>query len=109
MGVRFTANRRDLPGTPDIVLSRARLAIFVDGCFWHACPDHGNLPKNNRQWWSEKLARNVQRDREKDEALKVLGWTVLHVWEHESPQTVAEAIVHEWQRRTGRDTVADCT
>src|SRR4051812_16232274 len=55
-GLRFRIHRRDLPGTPDIVLPGVRLAIFVDGCFWHACPDHGVVPKNNRQWWQEKLA-----------------------------------------------------
>lgn len=101
-GIRFRIHRRDLPGTPDIVLSRARIAIFVDGCFWHACGSHGVLPKNNREWWSAKLARNVARDHEKDEALRLLGWLPLHFWEHTPVDEMAEAVADEWKCRTGR-------
>src|SRR5207237_249011 len=81
-GLRFTVNRRDLPGTPDIVFTRARLAVFVDGCFWHGCGEHGVIPKNNREWWTAKLERNAERDLEKDAALEVLGWMPVHLWEH---------------------------
>src|SRR5262249_10460812 len=62
-GLRFTVNRRDLPGSPDVVLSRAKLAIFVDGCFWHGCTEHCVVPKNNREWWVAKFASNTERDR----------------------------------------------
>lgn len=95
-GVRYRVHRRDLPGSPDIVLARLRLAVFVDGCFWHCCPDHGNLPKNNREWWATKLARNVARDREQDAALGSLGWDVMRVWEHESVEERASIIVERW-------------
>ena len=89
-------NYPGLPGRPDIVLTRAKIAVFVDGCFWHACPVHGSLPKNNRGWWESKLARNVERDREKDRALEELGWTPRHYWEHDDVDEVADEI--EWLR-----------
>jgi DNA mismatch endonuclease (patch repair protein) len=68
----------------DILFTRSKVAVFVDGCFWHACPEHKTAPANNAAWWSAKLARNVARDRETDEHLSSLGWTVLRVWEHEN-------------------------
>ena len=102
-GLRFRVNHRGLPGRPDITLTRARIAVFVDGCFWHACPDHGVIPKSNRDWWIEKLERNVARDREKDAALEQLGWTVIHIWEHDDPVVAAKSIERLWRSRTGRD------
>lgn len=96
-GVRYRVHSRDLPGSPDIVLPRLRLVVFVDGCFWHCCPDHGNLPKNNSAWWGTKLARNVARDREQDDALRSLGWDVMRVWEHERPEDIASLIVERWR------------
>jgi DNA mismatch endonuclease (patch repair protein) len=101
-GLRFRIQRRDLPGTPDLVFSRARIAVFVDGCFWHSCPDHGTLPKNNREWWQQKLAKNVERDARKDDDLRALGWTPLHFWEHTPVDHMADDIVELWCRRTGR-------
>ena len=101
-GMRFTVNRRDLPGTPDIVLSRARVAIFVDGCFWHACPEHGALPKNNREWWRTKLAANRARDARKDELLREAGWTPVHFWEHTPTDQIADEVERLWRDRTGR-------
>jgi len=98
-GLRFRVNYARLPGRPDIALTGARVAVFVDGCFWHACPDHGVLPRNNRDWWQAKLSRNVARDREKDEQLDSLGWVVVHVWEHEDPARAADAIEHLWRSR----------
>lgn len=73
--------------------------IFVDGCFWHACPDHGVLPKNNRDWWRAKLDRNVERDREKDAQLEGMSWLAVHVWEHEDPITAADSIQQLWLSR----------
>lgn len=101
-GLRFHVQRKDLPGRPDIVLTRARIAIFVDGCFWHACPEHGTYPKNNAEWWREKLAANLERDRCKDELLRDAGWLPVHVWEHEDPQSAATRVVDLWRERTGR-------
>lgn len=68
---------------PDIVFKGARLAIFVDGCFWHSCPLHKSRPQSNRKFWDEKLARNVVRDNEINFELESDGWTVMRFWEHE--------------------------
>ncbi|PWU59457.1 very short patch repair endonuclease [Micromonospora globispora] len=97
-GLRFRVNHPDLPGRPDIAFTRARLAVFVDGCFWHRCPEHCVMPKNNGEWWEAKLRRNVERDREKDAALLGLGWQVRHFWEHEDPAKVAEEVAQLWHR-----------
>ncbi len=65
---------------------------MVDGCFWHSCPEHATQPKANREWWAEKLARNVARDRQTDELLADAGWTVVRVWEHEAAGPAADRI-----------------
>lgn len=74
----------------DIAFTRAKVAVFVDGCFWHACPEHGTSPANNGAWWADKLRRNMERDRETDTHLAAQGWTVIRVWEHEEATIVAE-------------------
>lgn len=66
--------------------------MFVDGCFWHACPDHGTVPKANADWWAAKLARNIQRDRDTSEQLAAAGWQVVRIWEHEDPTAAADRI-----------------
>jgi DNA mismatch endonuclease (patch repair protein) len=66
--------------------------VFVDGCFWHACPEHLRPSQKNAEWWADKLARNVARDRETDSDLRAAGWTVLRVWEHEDPSQAADAV-----------------
>ncbi len=99
-GLRFRVNFTALPGRPDLVFTRARIAVFVDGCFWHRCPDHATMPRNNREWWSAKLERNVARDGEKDAALQALGWVPLHVWEHEGPGDACDRIERLWRSRT---------
>jgi DNA mismatch endonuclease (patch repair protein) len=68
---------------PDFVFRRARVAVFVDGCFWHRCPLHSTVPANNREFWEQKLARNVERDRLHDRELKKAGWRVMRFWEHD--------------------------
>lgn len=98
-GLRYRTHLKTLPGKPDIAFTRARIAVFVDGCFWHRCPDHGTAPKNNGKWWSEKLDANVARDRRNDEYLQQLGWISVHVWEHEDPATAADAISELWRNR----------
>lgn len=84
----------------DIVFAKQRVVVFVDGCFWHRCVQHRNVPKNNKEWWQEKLDRNVERDRQADLALAVAGWTVLRVWEHEPVKLAADSI-QETLRRSG--------
>ena len=97
-GLRFRVQAA-LPGRPDIVFPRAKIAVFVDGCFWHRCPEHSTLPKINREWWTTKLTRNAERDREKDDALRELGWEPIHVWEHEDPEIAAAEIENMWRAR----------
>lgn len=71
---------------PDVVFTRARVAVFIDGCFWHCCPVHGNVPRANTEYWVPKLARNAARDRDVNAALVAAGWTVVRGWEHEQPK-----------------------
>ncbi len=96
-GVRFRIHRRDLPGRPDVVLARLRVAVFVDGCYWHACPEHMVPPKSNAAWWADKMATNVARDRRNDIRLAEMGWEPVHVWEHEDPEVVAEQLAVRWR------------
>ncbi|MBA3431245.1 MAG: very short patch repair endonuclease [Actinobacteria bacterium] len=94
-GLRFRVHRspeRDVRTIPDIVFGPARTVVFVDGCFWHRCPEHGNLPKANREWWTTKLDANVARDRRFTDILRGRGWTVIRVWEHESVEGAADRI-----------------
>jgi DNA mismatch endonuclease (patch repair protein) len=95
-GKRFRVNYRELPGRPDIAFTKVKLAVFVDGCFWHMCPLHATMPKNNAEWWRAKLFRNVERDREKDELLLSGSWHVLHVWEHEQTFQAADRVELLW-------------
>lgn len=94
-GLRYRVHVKPVPGlrrTVDILFPRRRLAVFVDGCFWHRCPEHATYPKTNADWWSEKLARNAQRDADTDQRLAEAGWTVVRVWEHELPADAADRI-----------------
>jgi DNA mismatch endonuclease (patch repair protein) len=93
-GIRYRANVK-LPGTPDIAIQTGRIAVFVDGCFWHGCPLHGTMPKTNGNFWQEKIQRNQERDGQVDMALHQLGWKPVRVWEHDikkSPDGVAETL-----------------
>lgn len=82
---RITGWRRHqtLFGKPDFVFREERLVVFVDGCFWHACPRHSNMPANNREFWEQKLAGNKARDRRVNHQLRKLGWRILRIWEHD--------------------------
>ena len=102
VGLRFRIHVQALPGKPDIVFTRAKIAVFVDGCFWHRCPTHGSAPKNNSAWWAAKLDGNVARDRRKDDQLREMGWLPVHIWEHDDPRHSAAKIQGLWRERTGR-------
>ncbi|MBU3060290.1 very short patch repair endonuclease [Nocardia sp. NEAU-G5] len=94
-GRRYFVDRAPLAGVrrrADIVFPRLRVAVYVDGCFWHCCPEHATYPKNNAQWWAEKLAGNVARDRDTDARLAAAGWTVVRVWEHEDAVAAADRV-----------------
>ncbi|MFJ2646370.1 very short patch repair endonuclease [Streptomyces sp. NPDC087420] len=104
-GYRYRLNVRvpDMPRrTVDITFSKAKVAVFLDGCFWHGCPKHATQPKANAEWWREKLDRNMARDLETTEHMTALGWTVLRFWEHEAAAAVA-ARVAATVSRTGTD------
>lgn len=94
-GLRFRKDHAPLPALrcrADLTFTRDRLVVFVDGCFWHQCPEHGSSPKANGAWWRKKLDGNVARDRRNDEALRAAGWTVLRLWAHESTEAMADVV-----------------
>ncbi|GEL24785.1 hypothetical protein PSU4_37390 [Pseudonocardia sulfidoxydans NBRC 16205] len=105
LGLRYRVGARPLPRlrrTADLVFTRARVAVFLDGCFWHGCPEHHTVAVTNSGFWAEKVATNRRRDRDTDERLREAGWVVLRVWEHEDPVEAArrvEAVFRE--RRAG--------
>jgi DNA mismatch endonuclease, patch repair protein len=81
----------DLTVRPDIVFTKARVAAFMDGCFWHSCPEHGTSPISNAAYWMPKLRRNVERDRVVNESLLAAGWSVIRVWEHDVQRDIGRA------------------
>lgn len=93
MGMRYRVHAQPLPRLrrkADIVFPRARVAVFIDGCFRHGCPEHGRRRHNVNSWyWPEKIARNQRRDADTDARLVEAGWTVVRAWEHDGPETVA--------------------
>lgn len=94
-GLRYRLQTK-VPGnrrrTIDIAFTRARVAVFVDGCFWHGCPQHATNPKANGDWWRWKIDGNQARDANTTELLQVAGWTVVRVWEHEDVVTAADRV-----------------
>ncbi len=102
LGYRYRVNH-PLPGLPrrraDLTFTARRVAVFVDGCFWHGCPEHATSPRNNGDWWAKKLAGNVARDRDTDRVLRDAGWEVVRVWEHESPDTAVRQVVEALTKR----------
>ncbi|MEV0135417.1 very short patch repair endonuclease [Dactylosporangium sp. NPDC050688] len=102
-GFRYRVHR-PVPGLPrrtvDVVFPRVKVAVFVDGCFWHGCPEHGMVPKSNREWWQKKLDGNRGRDLETSAHLVRLGWDVLRFWAHEQPAAMADVVAaHVLSRR----------
>ena len=94
-GLRYRVHQRPLSRhrrTADVVFTRAKVAVYVDGCFWHGCPLHGTWPKRNSDFWRDKIEANMRRDRETDASLTEAGWMPVHVWEHEDTQQAAGRI-----------------
>ncbi|MGE6731087.1 very short patch repair endonuclease [Streptomyces sp. NPDC059900] len=101
-GLRYRVAAKPLPGlrrTADLVFRPAKVAVFVDGCYWHGCPEHYVSPKTNTGYWSDKVAGNVARDRDTDQRLTEAGWLVLRFWEHEPADKCAAHIAAEVERR----------
>jgi DNA mismatch endonuclease, patch repair protein len=94
LGLRYRVDAA-LPGTrrrADVVFIRAKVAVFVDGCFWHGCPVHGTWPRANAEWWRSKIDGNRARDADTDNRLRASGWLVLRFWAHDDPLDAAEQI-----------------
>jgi DNA mismatch endonuclease, patch repair protein len=94
-GMRYRVGIRPIPSlrrTADLVFTKARVAVFLDGCFWHGCPQHHTVAKTNATFWAEKVRRNRERDAETDRVLTEQGWVVIRVWEHDDPERAAERI-----------------
>lgn len=89
LGLRYRLQYRIGRTRPDMVFVGAKLAVFVDGCFWHGCPLHSTMPKNNREFWEQKLRRNRERDAETTKQLEAESWRVLRIWEHEIEASAA--------------------
>ncbi|MFF7811233.1 very short patch repair endonuclease [Streptomyces sp. NPDC007945] len=85
----------------DVAFTSVKVAVLIDGCFWHGCPEHATHPKANAEWWRTKLDRNMARDRETTEHLTAAGWEVLRFWEHEAPEDVVRHIAAAVARRRG--------
>jgi DNA mismatch endonuclease, patch repair protein len=94
-GLRYRVDRPVLPGVrrrADLVFAGARVAVMVDGCFWHGCPQHATWPAHNADFWREKIETNRRRDRDTDRRLAEAGWRVVRMWEHEDPYDAADRI-----------------
>ncbi|MBQ1096994.1 very short patch repair endonuclease [Streptomyces sp. b94] len=105
-GLRYRVAARPVPElrrTADLVFRPTKVAVFIDGCYWHGCPEHYVPPRTNSGYWSEKVLRNVERDRDTDRKLREAGWLVLRFWEHEPSDSCAQKITDiVAARRTAR-------
>ena len=104
-GLRYRLHVRPVPTlrrTADVVFRHARVAVFMDGCFWHGCPDHGSIPKSNTAFWRGKILGNVERDADTRRRLEEAGWMVVRVWEHDDPAVAAATISALVNRRRAR-------
>lgn len=103
-GLRYRVSARPIPGlrrTADLVFRPTKVAVFIDGCYWHGCPEHYVPPRTNSGYWSEKVLRNVKRDRDTDQRLSDAGWFVLRFWEHEQSTACADKIAATVLARRG--------
>lgn len=91
LGLRYRL-RVKLPGKPDFTFPNGKVAVFVDGCFWHGCPSHLTWPRNNAEFWREKITNNIRRDAEIDRQLTIAGWRVVRIWEHDVRQRLETCV-----------------
>ncbi|MEU7949785.1 very short patch repair endonuclease [Micromonospora chalcea] len=95
LGLRYYVNRRPIKTvrrTADLVFPKLKLAVFLDGCFWHGCPEHHTVAKTNAEFWAQKIAGNRRRDADTNQRLEAHGWTVLRIWEHETATDAAARV-----------------
>jgi DNA mismatch endonuclease (patch repair protein) len=93
----YRIHNNDLPGKPDIIFKTQKIAIFIDGCFWHKCPVDFQEPQSNKKYWTKKIRSNVERDKKVNEQLQSDGWTVIRIWEHEirkDPEKALSQIIY---------------
>jgi DNA mismatch endonuclease, patch repair protein len=105
-GLRYRVDRRPLKGVPsraDLVFGPAKVAVYVDGCFWHSCPEHGTMPRSNEAFWQDKLTRNQERDAKVNDLLTAAGWTVVRIWEHEEIESAADRVESAVRESLGRE------
>ncbi len=105
LGFRYRLHREVLAGSrrrADIVFGPQQVAVFVDGCFWHGCPQHGTTARKNRRFWQAKVCENQERDRDTDRRLERCGWRVVRVWEHEEAERAARRVGRAVKRRADR-------
>jgi DNA mismatch endonuclease (patch repair protein) len=96
IGLRYRKHVSSLPGKPDFIFPDKKAAVFIDSCFWHGCRYHGTLPKSNRKFWKEKIARNKSRDKKVTGEYKKMGWSIMRIWEHKlksSPSQTLKSII----------------
>jgi DNA mismatch endonuclease, patch repair protein len=109
-GLRYQVHL-PLPGMPrrraDVAFPRVRVAVFIDGCYWHGCPDHARSPRSNTAWWQAKIGRNRDRDVDTDRRLEAADWTVVRAWEHEVPGDVVDRVVAAVRRSPGEVDAGD--
>lgn len=103
-GLRYRV-QYPVPGAPrrsiDIAFPKKKIAIFIDGCFWHGCSEHRNIPAHNRDWWQSKIDQNRSRDRDTDEKLQEAGWIVFRFWEHDTLEIIIEKLLKVINASTG--------
>ena len=107
LGMRYRVNAKPIPGlrrTADMVFTKTHIAVFVDGCFWHGCPEHHTIAKTNAGYWADKFRKNRDRDAETDQALRDAGWTVIRIWEHEPVDSAVKRIHESWTEAKARST-----
>lgn len=95
-GLRYRVDAKPLPELnrrADLIFTRAKVAVFVDGCYWHGCPVHGTAAQSNAEYWNAKISRNRERDAETNERLSAAGWLVLRAWEHDDPEAVVARVI----------------
>lgn len=110
LGLRYRVSVRPiakLRRTADLVFPRVRVAVFLDGCFWHGCPEHHSVAKTNADYWAEKVRRNRERDRETDQLLSEAAWSVIRIWEHEDPVEAAQRVAEVVNRARAAQTTRE--
>lgn len=91
-GFRFRRNVKDLFGRPDIAIKKYKIVVFIDSCFWHGCPLHGEIPATNTNFWREKIQKNKERDIQVNDYYRAINWHILRIWEHELKQNFNQII-----------------